>query len=70
MLCKWCSGFCQKVCSLLRGFFVSFCWGFFVLVFQLTPPTPFFFLSPTQIASHGGLEGRQPCCEGRRRLNC
>lgn len=43
MLCKWCSGFCQKVCSLLRGFFVSFCWGFFVLVFQLTPPHPFFF---------------------------
>lgn len=42
MLCKWCSGFCQKVYSLLWGFFVLL-WVFFVLVFYLLPPPPLFF---------------------------
>lgn len=41
MLCKWCSGFCQKVCSLLWGFFVLLCCGFFCAC--VLPFSPFFF---------------------------
>ena len=42
MLCKWCSGFCQKVHSLLWGFLFCCVVDFFVLVFYLFPP---FFLA-------------------------
>lgn len=48
MLCKWCSGFCQKVSSLLLGFFCLLCYGFCVFflfcflflccVFTVFPP--------------------------------
>lgn len=40
MLCKWCSGFCQKVCSLLFCFVV----GFLCLCFTFPTSPPFFFL--------------------------
>lgn len=68
MLCKWCSGFCQKVSSLLLGFFCLLCYGFcvffsvlffvFVLCFYCFPPI--FFTRPTQRASRQGPEESSP----------
>lgn len=61
MLCKWCSGFCQKVSSLLLGFFVCcvmgfvffFCFVFcFCAVFLLFSPH-FFHASNTESFTPG-----------------